>query len=119
MTRPTLDSIDEIRRRLTPERLERHGVTAPNPPHVRGRHEPDGPRYVVYSPYPLDPWDVPRIAERARERHAHLAVAPEGLRGMPTEVERRMRTERHLEWLRGWGMVHQAERDIRRREAIR
>lgn len=89
----TLDSIDEIRRRLAPERrLESRGTTAPGIPGttVRIDHRP----VRVYPATDIDDDALVRL-ERSRGR-----ATAEGLRGMPTTAQRRLRTEAHLAAIR-------------------
>lgn len=101
MSTTTLDSIDEIRRRLTPDRLARLGVTAEG---LRGtRLWVDGRPVMVY-PVPDDPAEAVEPVRTARAAAlAQAARSSHDLRGMPTETERRARTEANLDRLRSWG----------------
>lgn len=115
----TLDSTDEIRRRLSPERLTPERLTAPNRPHVRlwvddgpGTH----PRAVVaYPPPPIDTEGLDAFVALVRQQRDACrrlaALRPGGrwerhaLIGLPTAAERRERLDRALARLRQGNLV--------------
>lgn len=101
-TTRNLDSIDEIRARLAPQRLAARGATAEG---LRGtRVWVDGRPCMVY-PVPTDAPDVVaegvRIARRAAA--AVAAVRTTRVRGGMTDERRRARTDANLAWLHGVG----------------